>query len=191
MAVCLRCYLDDPDGLVSGLTQHYPDTISPALRIINLREGVNMMAGLCVLRFKKDVYFIADATVNFEFTAQQLAEIRIRVAEEVEGSKCYASIRDLQVRPDVVVIVVKPEQTISVLNDCVARHVKRVFFQQGSESRQAIDFCDANGITAMYGACAIQYFAPHGDHRLHTWLGNVLFLKPRINSPQTQREILS
>lgn len=107
----------------------------------------------------------------------------------LEGVKCYASMRDLQVCPDVVFIVVRPEETMSVLHDCVACGVKRVFFQQGSESRQAIDFCDANGITAMYGACVIQYFAPHGYHRLHTWLGNLLSMKPKINAPRMQSEI--
>lgn len=108
--------------------------------------------------------------------------------ERVEGDRCYASIRDLPERPDVVFIVVKPEQTMSVLHDCVACGVKRVFLQQGAESRQAIDFCDANGITAMYSACAIQYFAPHGYHRLHTWLGNILFMRPRISSPGAMQE---
>ncbi|MFQ5798285.1 MAG: NADP-dependent malic enzyme, partial [Bacteroidota bacterium] len=69
--------LGDADGLVSGLTQHYPDTIRPALQIIKMRKGIATVAGLYMLIFKKDVYFVADATVNIEPTAQQLAEITI------------------------------------------------------------------------------------------------------------------
>ncbi len=106
----------------------------------------------------------------------------------VEGAKCYRSVKDLPVVPDVVFIVVQPQETISVLQDCLTCGVKRVFFQQGSESPEAIEFCDANGITAMYRACAIQYFAPHGFHLLHTWLGNILSLRPKINSPDIERE---
>lgn len=75
--------LGHADGLVSGLTQYYPDTIRPALQIIKMREGVSTVAGLYMLIFKKDVYFIADATVNIESTAQQLADITICVAAEV------------------------------------------------------------------------------------------------------------
>ncbi|HEY4643898.1 MAG TPA: NADP-dependent malic enzyme, partial [Bacteroidota bacterium] len=75
--------LGDADGLVSGLTQHYPETIRPALQIIRTREGVSTVAGMYMLIFKKDVYFIADATVNIESTAQQLAEITLCVAEKV------------------------------------------------------------------------------------------------------------
>lgn len=75
--------LGDADGLVSGLTQHYPETIRPALQIIRTREGVSTVAGMYMLIFKKDVYFIADATVNIESTAQQLAEIALCVVEKV------------------------------------------------------------------------------------------------------------
>lgn len=101
----------------------------------------------------------------------------------IDGIKCYASLGDLPVRPGVVFIVVDPREAMAVLQDCLETGVRRVFFQQGAESKQAIEFCDAHGITALYGSCAIQYFAPHGYHRLHTWLGNLLFLKPKLNSP--------
>lgn len=75
--------LGDADGLVSGLTQHYPDTIRPALQIIKTRKDVSTIAGLYMLIFKKDVYFMGDATVNIEPTAQQLAEITICITEIV------------------------------------------------------------------------------------------------------------
>jgi malate dehydrogenase (oxaloacetate-decarboxylating)(NADP+) len=75
----------DVDGLVSGLTQHYPETIRPALQIIKTRHGTSTVAGLYVLVFKNDVRFITDATVNFEPTAEQLADIAILAAEKVRS----------------------------------------------------------------------------------------------------------
>ncbi|HUI09532.1 MAG TPA: NADP-dependent malic enzyme [Bacteroidota bacterium] len=75
----------DADGLVSGLTQHYPETMRPALQIIKPRPGTQTVAGLYMLIFKNDVRFITDATVNFEPTAEQLADIAILAAEKVRS----------------------------------------------------------------------------------------------------------
>jgi malate dehydrogenase (oxaloacetate-decarboxylating)(NADP+) len=75
----------EADGLVSGLTQHYPETIRPALQIIKSRPGTATVAGLYMLIFKNDVRFITDATVNFEPTAEQLADIAILAAEKVRS----------------------------------------------------------------------------------------------------------
>jgi malate dehydrogenase (oxaloacetate-decarboxylating)(NADP+) len=75
----------DADGLVAGLTQHYPETIRPALQIIKPLPGISTIAGLYMLIFKSEVKFITDATVNFDPTAEQLAEIAILAAEKVRS----------------------------------------------------------------------------------------------------------
>ncbi len=74
----------DADGLISGLTQHYPDTVRPALQIIGTRDGVRRIAGLYMLVFKNQTLFIADATVNIDPSAEDLAEIAIMTAERVK-----------------------------------------------------------------------------------------------------------
>jgi malate dehydrogenase (oxaloacetate-decarboxylating)(NADP+) len=71
------------DGLISGLTQHYPDTVKPALQIIGKDEGVKHIAGLYMMIFKNQTIFIADATVNIEPTAEDLAAIALLSAEKV------------------------------------------------------------------------------------------------------------
>jgi malate dehydrogenase (oxaloacetate-decarboxylating)(NADP+) len=75
----------DADGLVAGLTQHYPDTIRPALQVIRPREGLQTIAGMYMLVFKEEVRFIADSTVNFDPTAEQLADIAILAAEKARS----------------------------------------------------------------------------------------------------------
>ncbi len=74
----------DADGLISGLTQGYPDTVRPALQIIGKKDGASIIAGLYMLVFKNQTIFIADATVNIDPTAEQLAEIAILTAEKVK-----------------------------------------------------------------------------------------------------------
>jgi malate dehydrogenase (oxaloacetate-decarboxylating)(NADP+) len=75
--------LNDADALIGGLTTHYPDTIRPALQVIDIRPEMRRVAGVYVLiTAKGDIYFLADATVNIEPTAEELAEIAIMAAEK-------------------------------------------------------------------------------------------------------------
>ncbi|HWB99297.1 MAG TPA: phosphate acyltransferase, partial [Bryobacteraceae bacterium] len=72
----------DADALISGLTQHYPETIRPALQVIEVREGKQLVSGVYLLITPKgQSYFLADATVNIEPSAEDLAEIAINTAE--------------------------------------------------------------------------------------------------------------
>jgi malate dehydrogenase (oxaloacetate-decarboxylating)(NADP+) len=71
---------DDADGVISGLTQHYPDVIRPALWIVGVRRDVKRVSGLYMLIFKQAIYFLADTTVNIDPSAEDIAEIAIESA---------------------------------------------------------------------------------------------------------------
>jgi malate dehydrogenase (oxaloacetate-decarboxylating)(NADP+) len=73
----------DADGVISGLTQEYPDTIRPALQIVGTAPGVRRVSGLYTLVFKDRTFFFADTTVNIEPTAEDLAEIALLTADAV------------------------------------------------------------------------------------------------------------
>ena len=78
----MMVHMGDADALVSGLTQHYPDTIRPALHVISVRAGWHKVSGVYILiTAKGDLYFLADCTVNIEPTAEDLAEIAVCTAE--------------------------------------------------------------------------------------------------------------
>ena len=72
------------DALVGGLTLHYPETIRPALEVIPVREGLRKVSGLYLMITQQGIYFLADATVNIEPSAEDLAEIAISAAETAE-----------------------------------------------------------------------------------------------------------
>ena len=75
--------MGDADALVAGVTQHYPDTIRPALQVINVRPDIHKVSGLYVLITKRgETFFLADTTVNIEPTAEDLAEIALCSAAE-------------------------------------------------------------------------------------------------------------
>jgi malate dehydrogenase (oxaloacetate-decarboxylating)(NADP+) len=81
----MMVHMGDADGFVAGVSQHYPDTIRPALQIIATRPDVHKVSGLYVIVTKKDVFLFADTTVNIEPTAEDLAEVALLSAEVAES----------------------------------------------------------------------------------------------------------
>jgi malate dehydrogenase (oxaloacetate-decarboxylating)(NADP+) len=69
--------MGDADGLISGLTQSYPETIRPALQIVGTRSGVRRVSGAYVLILQDRLFFLADTTVNIDPTPEELAEIAL------------------------------------------------------------------------------------------------------------------
>jgi len=82
---CMMVETGDADAMISGLTKNYPDTIRPALQCIGVEEGVNKIAGMYLMLTKKGPLFLADTTVNFSPTAEELKEITMLVAKEVRN----------------------------------------------------------------------------------------------------------
>jgi malate dehydrogenase (oxaloacetate-decarboxylating)(NADP+) len=76
----LMVRLGDADGLVSGVTQHYPDTIRPMLQIIGTGDGARRVVGVFMLTLRNRTFFVADATVDVEPDAEGLAETAILTA---------------------------------------------------------------------------------------------------------------
>ncbi|MDH5680925.1 MAG: phosphate acyltransferase, partial [Spirochaetota bacterium] len=71
----------DADGLISGLTTHYPGTIKPALEVIGIRDDLSSVSSFYLVMFKDKTYLFADTTVNIDPTAEQLCEIALQCAE--------------------------------------------------------------------------------------------------------------
>lgn len=81
---CMMVETGEADALISGLSKNYPDTIRPAIQIIGTEDGVNKIAGMYILLTKKGPLFLADTTVNFNPTAEELADITLLVAKEIQ-----------------------------------------------------------------------------------------------------------
>jgi len=80
---CMMVECGDADAMISGLTKNYPDTIRPALHTIGTEEGVNKIAGMYLMLSNRGPLFLADTTVNFNPTVNELADITLMVAKEV------------------------------------------------------------------------------------------------------------
>ncbi|MEO5892853.1 MAG: phosphate acyltransferase, partial [Ferruginibacter sp.] len=81
---CMLVETGEADCMISGLTRNYPDTIRPAIQTLGTEEGVKKIAGMYILLTKRGPLFLADTTINFNPTAEELAEITLLTAREVK-----------------------------------------------------------------------------------------------------------
>lgn len=82
---CMMVEMGDADAMLSGLTKNYSEAIRPAIQIIGTEEGVKKIAGMYLMITKKGPVFLADTTVNFNPTAEELADITQLVVKEVKA----------------------------------------------------------------------------------------------------------
>ncbi|MBX2996757.1 MAG: NADP-dependent malic enzyme [Bdellovibrionaceae bacterium] len=75
--------LGDADGLVNGASQNYAEAVRPIFQIIGTgKDGV--AAGLNVVLLEDRFLLLADTTVNFSPTAEQLSTIALQAARVME-----------------------------------------------------------------------------------------------------------
>jgi malate dehydrogenase (oxaloacetate-decarboxylating)(NADP+) len=85
----------DADGLVSGLTRSYPETLKPALQIIGPASSDRRVAGAHLVVFPNSVKIFADTTVNIDPSPQDLCAITLSAAEMA---------RSLDIEPEVALL---------------------------------------------------------------------------------------
>jgi predicted CoA-binding protein len=116
-----------------------------------------------------------------DFTRKVFRELRRRGydvvpvnpnATELEGARCFASVRDITPRVDGALVMATPAITDQVVRDCAAASVKRVWMHRGegigAVSDKAVAFCEQNGIGVVAGLCPYM-FLPNTPffHRVH------------------------
>lgn len=73
-----------------------------------------------------------------------------------DGTPTYPSVRDLPVVPDVVDVVVPPSSGRVVVDDCLAKGVRCLWFQPGAESAEVVAYAEAEGLSVVAGGpCAM------------------------------------
>jgi predicted CoA-binding protein len=91
-------------------------------------------------------------------------------ASQIEGRPCFARIQDIQPPVEAALLLVKPEITHQVLEDCAAAGVRRVWMFRAAPAGTA-EFCRQHDIGLIAGYCP-HMFLPGAAwfHRFHGWL---------------------
>ena len=74
-------------------------------------------------------------------------------AEPILEHKIYASIKDLPESPDMVITVVQPVVTESIVKQCHDLGINKIWMQPGSESTEAITLAKEYGMNVTSGLC--------------------------------------
>ena len=90
-------------------------------------------------------------------------------ADFIAGQPCHATLGDLPEGVETLITIVKPESALSLIRQAPGAGVRRVWLQPGSESDEAIAFCQEHGIEVVHGQCVLMHSQPTGLHRLHRW----------------------
>lgn len=83
----MMVHMGDADAMISGATRNYRDVLRPALQVIGKEKGVDRIAGMYILITKKGPLFLADTTVNFDPTAEEIADMTNNVAKTIRKFK--------------------------------------------------------------------------------------------------------
>lgn len=104
---------------------------------------------------------------------------------QAQGRRCFARVQDIQPPVDAVLVMTPPEVTESIVNDCAAAGIRRVWMYRGasgkgSVSARALAFCEARGINVVPGQCPFM-FLPHsaGIHRFHGFVRKIMGRYPQ------------
>ncbi|NVK17894.1 MAG: NADP-dependent malic enzyme [Methylocystaceae bacterium] len=73
----------EADAVICGTSGRYGKHLEQLEGVIGLREGQSVMASMNLVIMEKDTLFMCDTYVNYDPTAEQLAEITLMAAEEV------------------------------------------------------------------------------------------------------------
>jgi len=92
-----------------------------------------------------------------------------------EGDICCPNLLSLPEKVDVVVINVPSVQTEKVVREAKEAGINKVWLQQGSQSENAVKFCEENGIEYVSNECILMFAQPSAViHRAHRWIWGVL-----------------
>jgi hypothetical protein len=75
--------------------------------------------------------------------------------DKIKDNVCYADLRSLPKKPNVVITVVPPKITEKIVEQCKDLGINKVWMQPGSESKEAITFCENNKIKIVVNTCFI------------------------------------
>jgi predicted CoA-binding protein len=83
-------------------------------------------------------------------------------AQQIDGHRCYASVREIQPPVDGALIMVPPTAAERVIDDCAAVGVKHVWLYQGIQkpgavSEASIDAAERNGMEVVVGHCPYMF----------------------------------
>lgn len=92
----------------------------------------------------------------------------------LENHSCYNDLKSLPSAPDGLIITTNKDKTFGIVKEAHDAGIKNIWIQQMSDSKEALDYCKANGINVIYKQCLLMYLEPvEGFHAFHRFLKKI------------------
>jgi hypothetical protein len=154
-------------------TLHAPDTrgaidrflAEPSVVIVGVSRDPEDLSRAIARRFAESGQRVV--AVNPSFTPHTVLE----ELEGLEGVSTAPSLGAVDGPVNAVVVLLPPADALWIVDECVARGVRRVWLGRGVGSEAAVDLLRTAGIDVVADVCPLMFLSPvRGVHRLHRWL---------------------
>ena len=103
---------------------------------------------------------------------------------EVQRRPCFARVQDIQPPVAAALLMTTPDVTETVVKDCAAAGIRRVWFYRGvgkgSVSEKALALCQEQGMQVVPGQCPFMFLPDTaGVHRFHGFVRKIMGRYPR------------
>ena len=111
-----------------------------------------------------------------EFRQRRYEAIPVNpAAKELDGQRCYASVKDIKPPVEGVLIMTPSRQTDDIVRDCAEAGVKRVWLYggmaPGAATKSAVALCEEKGIDVVQGLCPYMFLpGTPSFHAPHRWI---------------------
>ena len=105
-------------------------------------------------------------------------------ATEVMGKPCFARVQEIRPPVDAALLMTTPEVTDTVVSDCAAAGIRRVWMYRaggkGAVSPKAVAFCQEHGIQVVPGQCPFMFLPGAGGiHKFHGFVRKITGRYPK------------
>ncbi len=119
-----------------------------------------------------------------EFRARGYEPVPVHpLADEIEGVRCFARVREIQPPVDRVLLMTSPGVVDVLVRECAESGIRQVWLYrgagQGCVTPSAVEFCEAQGIAVIPGECPFMFFEGGAwFHRAHGFVRKILHSYP-------------
>jgi hypothetical protein len=97
-----------------------------------------------------------------------------------DSVKLYNSISMIDAKIDGVITVVPPSETEIIVQEAKELGINNIWMQQGSESKNAIAFCNDNKMNVVHHECIMMFVEPvKSIHSFHRWINKLIGKYPQ------------
>jgi predicted CoA-binding protein len=87
--------------------------------------------------------------------------------DTVNGMVCYPDVAHLPEEAKALIIMTKKDQTANVVKEALAKGIKHIWIQQGSETPEAMQAAKGSDVNLVTKQCILMHHKPDSFHKFH------------------------